>query len=265
MAASFWDSHCSKLLISKQRLEASHAEDKLLGLTAEHIEQLNAYFAASISELAKYCKLRQRVAATAIIYFKRVYLCNNFCRLDPRLVHVACLYLACKSEESLLAAKHLVACAKKQRSAWLYDVKDLLDMEMVLLEDLDFNLVVFSPYVDLLQFLTDARADTTCAQHAWGVLNDSLRSDVHLLHPPHIVALACLSVAAAAAKQPLGPWLQGLNVDLAHVSAVASEVAGVYRKHRMLISTEECSRLLDLLQSQRWDPTAVAMPFDKRR
>lgn len=72
-----------------------------------------------------------RVAATAVVYFRRVYLCNNFCRLDPRLVHVACLYLACKAEESQLAAKHLVVCAKKQRPNWNYDVKDLLDMEMV--------------------------------------------------------------------------------------------------------------------------------------
>lgn len=73
----------------------------------------------------------RRVAASAMIYFRRTYLCNNFCRMDPRLVYVACLYLACKAEESLLAAKHLAMCAKSLRPKWTYDVKDLLDMEMV--------------------------------------------------------------------------------------------------------------------------------------
>jgi cyclin C len=73
----------------------------------------------------------RRVAASAMIYFRRTYLSNNFCRMDPRLVYVACLYLACKAEESLLAAKHLVVHAKTLRPKWTYDVKDLLDMEMV--------------------------------------------------------------------------------------------------------------------------------------
>lgn len=65
-----------------------------------------------------------------MVYFRRTYLCNNFCRMDPRLVYVASLYLACKAEESLVQAKHLVGHAKSYRK-WPYDVKDLLDMEMV--------------------------------------------------------------------------------------------------------------------------------------
>ncbi|KXZ56547.1 CYCC1 protein [Gonium pectorale] len=172
---------------------------------------------AGIAELAKQLKLRQRVAASAMVYFRRTYLCNDFCRMDPRLVYVACLYLACKAEESLLAAKHLVVHAKTLRPKWAFDVKDLLDMEMVLLEDLDFNLIVFSPYRDLATFLADAGLEQSCAQRAWGALNDSYRTDVHLLHPPHIVALGCLCLAASSDGVELGSWLQRLNVELGQV------------------------------------------------
>ncbi|KAG2500086.1 hypothetical protein HYH03_002363 [Edaphochlamys debaryana] len=255
MAASYWDSHCSRNLVSKEQLECSHAEDRLLGLTREHIQQLNVYFCASIAELAKQLKLRQRVAATAMIYFRRAYLCNNFCRLDPRLVYVACLYLACKAEESLLAAKHLVVHAKNLRPKWTYDVKDLLDMEMVLLEDLDFNLIVFSPYRELARLLSDAGVEQACAQRAWGALNDSYRSDVNLLYPPHIVALGCLCLAAGSCGVDLTAWLQRLNVDLGQVAAVVAELTALYPQNSAGMGADECHRLLDLVGT-RWDSSA---------
>ncbi|GLI69151.1 hypothetical protein VaNZ11_013708 [Volvox africanus] len=264
MAASYWDSHCSRNLVSKDQLDFSHAEDRLLGLTREHIQQLNVYFCASIAELAKQLKLRQRVAASAMIYFRRAYLCNNFCRMDPRLVYVACLYLACKAEESLLAAKHLAVHAKTLRPKWSYDVKDLLDMEMVLLEDLDFNLIVFSPYRDMGAFLADAGVDTACGQRAWGALNDSYRSDVNLLYPPHVVALGCLCLAASASGVDLSQWLQRLDVDLNQVAAVVAELSSLYMQHTYVISTDECHRLLDLV-CQRFESSSVGPGSDRRR
>ena len=74
-----------------------------------------------------------RVAATASVYFRRFYLTNCFCLTDPRLVFVGCVYLASKAEESVLPAKHLVAFVRRQRPGWSYEMKHLLDMEMVLM------------------------------------------------------------------------------------------------------------------------------------
>ncbi len=73
----------------------------------------------------------RRVAATASVYFRRFYLNNCFCHMDPRLVFVGCVYLASKAEESVLPAKHLAAFVKKYRQGWNYDMKNLLDIEMV--------------------------------------------------------------------------------------------------------------------------------------
>ncbi len=49
------------------------------------------------------------------------------------LLCVGCLYLASKAEESLLGAKHFVFTAQRKwgKAAWPYDVKHVLDAEMV--------------------------------------------------------------------------------------------------------------------------------------
>lgn len=72
-----------------------------------------------------------RVAATAVVYFRRVYAVTSFSRHDPRLVAPGCLYLASKAEESVIAGKVLLASMKRLRPAWSFELKHLLDVEMV--------------------------------------------------------------------------------------------------------------------------------------
>ncbi|KAK8469308.1 hypothetical protein PHAVU_005G045433 [Phaseolus vulgaris] len=67
---------------------------------------------------------------------------------DPRLVAPTCLYLASKAEESTVQARLLVFYIKelyadeKNR----YEMKDILEMEMKILEALNYYLVVYHPY-----------------------------------------------------------------------------------------------------------------------
>lgn len=71
------------------------------------------------------------MASSASIYFRKFYLKNCFCEVDPRLVFVGCLYLASKTEESVVAAKTLAVYVRKNRPTWSYDLKHILDIEMV--------------------------------------------------------------------------------------------------------------------------------------
>lgn len=48
-----------------------------------------------------------RAVSTATVYFRRFYLNNTFLEYDPCCVAPACLYLACKAEESQVQAKLL--------------------------------------------------------------------------------------------------------------------------------------------------------------
>lgn len=90
------------------------------------------------------------------------------------------------------------------------------------MEDLDFNLIVFNPYRPLAMMLRDIMAQqqgtpAELSQKAWSVLNDSYRCEVNLEHPPHVVALGSLMVAAATMNHDLTEWLAKLNVDMALV------------------------------------------------
>ena len=53
------------------------------------------------------------MACTATVYLKRTFVRHSFVELDPRPLAPACLYLACKAEESQVQAKLIVAYAKQ--------------------------------------------------------------------------------------------------------------------------------------------------------
>lgn len=52
----------------------------------EEINSIKIIYSQTITTLAKNSKLRQRVAATAIVYFKRFFLRNAIRDHDPRLI-----------------------------------------------------------------------------------------------------------------------------------------------------------------------------------
>lgn len=249
MAANFWESTHSKWLISKQRLNDIQPEDRSRGLIEDQVQQLRIFFTQSIFDLARTSKIRQRVAATAVVYFRRFYLRNSFCQFDPFLVAPGCLYLACKAEESILGARHLVAYMKKVRPSWAYEMKHLLDIEMVILEELDLNLVVFSPYHALVKFLQADAMLADLGQNAWATLNDLYRTDLSLVYPPHLLALGCLYLASIICSREIGLWLENLNVDLNQVYDITMEMLRLYEKYRVPISQEECNRLLSSLRA----------------
>ena len=65
-----------------------------------------------MSKLGNKLGMRQRVIATATIFFRRFYLKNSYCETDPYLVLTACCYVAAKAEESPVHIKTVIAEAK---------------------------------------------------------------------------------------------------------------------------------------------------------
>ena len=61
-----------------------------------------------LSKLGNKLNLRQRVIATATIFFRRFYLKNSYCDTDPYLVLAACCYVASKAEEFPVQIKTIV-------------------------------------------------------------------------------------------------------------------------------------------------------------
>lgn len=62
----------------------------------EEVNSIKVIYSQTIGTLAKNSKLRQRVAATAIVYFKRFFLRNAIRDHDPRLIAPVAL-VSCSS------------------------------------------------------------------------------------------------------------------------------------------------------------------------
>ncbi|PKU84674.1 Cyclin-C1-1 [Dendrobium catenatum] len=187
-----------------------------------------------IWKLAQHVKVRQRVIATAVTYFRRVYTRKSLTEYDPRLVTTTCLYLASKAEESTVQARLLVFYIKKICTDEKYrcEIKDILEMEMKLLEALDYYLVVFHPYRPLLQLLQDAGM-TDLTHISWGLVNDTYKMDLILIHPPYMIALACIYIASVLKDKETTAWFEELRVDMNVVKNIAIEILDFYDFYRV--------------------------------
>ena len=80
------------------------------------------------------------------------------------------------------------------------------------------------------------------------VLNDSYRTDVSLVHPPYVVAIGCMAIAAALTDRNVQPWLEGLACDLneARACLLLAEESLTSASRRMLGTTGRCASMLQL-------------------
>ncbi|XP_040994789.1 cyclin-C1-2-like isoform X4 [Juglans microcarpa x Juglans regia] len=174
---------------------------------------------------------------------RRVYTRKSMNEYDPRLVAPTCLYLASKAEESTLQARLLVFVLKKLYSDEKYrydryEIKDILEMEMKILEALNCYLVVFHPYRALSQLLQDAGLnDISMTQLTWGLVNDTYKTDLVLIHAPHLIALACIYIASVLREKDTTAWFEELRIDMNAVKNISMEILDFYENHRMI--TEE--------------------------
>lgn len=229
MAANFWTSSHCKQLKDPEEVDVVPQLDRERGLTLDEFKLIKFHMTLYICRLAQQVKVRQRVVATAVTYFRRVYLRKSMTEYDPRLVAPTCLYLAAKAEESTVQARLLVFYIKKICSdeRHRYEIKDILEMEMKLLEALDYYLVVYHPYRALVQLLQDAGM-TDLTPLAWSIVNDTYKMDLILIHPPYMVALACVYIATVLKDKETTTWFEELRVDMNIVKNIAMEILDFY-------------------------------------
>ncbi|KAH9990239.1 cyclin-like protein [Russula compacta] len=232
MATDFWaSSHNKRWIVDRATLRQARSEDLLYVDvdSPEHIDFLNIYFANLIAMLGKRLTLRQRVIATATVFFRRFYVKNLYCETDPFLVIAACCYVAAKAEESPVHIKNVVSESRLMFAEEGYGVKNfpsdnskLAEMEFYLVSDLECDLVVFHPYRTLLTLCGREAAHSVVSeagevgvgidsgprywgsgegrleleegplQTAWFIINDTYRSELCLLYPPHMIAIAAI-------------------------------------------------------------------------
>ncbi|TNY17733.1 cyclin-like protein [Rhodotorula diobovata] len=234
MSANFYlSSHANQHLHPRAALVTARLEDYRLA-NEQELGWIEIWSASAMQKICKRLGLRQQVLATAIVFFRRFYLRNSYCETDPALVAAACCYVAAKAEETPVHVKSAVGEAKVVFNdmglhGFTSENHRLAEMEFYLLEELDFHLVVFHPYRALVQLCgrdggataggEEGKAsrkgmlemDDTALQMAWFIINDTFRSSLCLVHPPHLIAVAAVYLAfalhppASAAAQILPP------------------------------------------------------------
>ncbi|KAK7807725.1 hypothetical protein U0070_009306 [Myodes glareolus] len=75
-----------------------------------------------------------------------------------------------------------------------YRMNHILECEFYLLELMDCCLIVYHPYRPLLQYVQDMGQEDVLLPLAWRIVNDTYRTDLCLLYPPFMIALACLHI-----------------------------------------------------------------------
>ncbi|GLI67666.1 hypothetical protein VaNZ11_011827 [Volvox africanus] len=111
------------------------------------------YYQQIIQEKCREMRMPMKVMATAIQYHKRFFLRHTSMEFDPGRVMITAIFMATKVEERYTRAADIAAA---------FDVSEdlVVKQEVALLEGLNFDLVVHSPYRALhgmVQELKDAR------------------------------------------------------------------------------------------------------------
>ena len=130
--------------------------------------------------------------------------------INVYLLVTTCLYAACKIEE---CPQHIRLITSEARNLWPeyipQDVTKLAEFEFYLIEEMDLFLILHHPYRSLLQirdYLNENFAlygfslSDDELQNSWSLINDSYITDLHLLLPPHIIAIATIYITIVLKK-----------------------------------------------------------------
>ena len=142
-----------------------------------------------IDQLAVRLKQRRKIAATATVYFYRVF--KKISASDYYLVCCTCLFLASKVEECPANLKTMLIEASCLKIDLVAEISDVIDTESLLLQELEFSLIVFHPYPLLSRYLKDM-GQLEILDLAWNVMNDLYKSSVILQYSPHSLALGVI-------------------------------------------------------------------------
>ncbi|XP_031092993.1 cyclin-H1-1 [Ipomoea triloba] len=165
-------------------------------LKVEEEQLLRAFYEFKIQDVCDAFKFPRKIQATALIYFKRFYLQWSVMEHHPKNIMLTCIYIACKAEENHVSAEELGKGIEQ-------DHQVILNNELLVLQSLDFDLIVFAPYRAVEGFVNDIedfcgaegeQLDTLkkLLERAKIEADRAMLTDATLLFPPGQLALTAL-------------------------------------------------------------------------
>ncbi|GAU97013.1 hypothetical protein RvY_08376-2 [Ramazzottius varieornatus] len=273
MAGNFWlSSHCQQWLFDRQDLQRDRQIDYAV-LTEDEYQKILIFYAGVIQAIGEQLKIKQQVVATATVYFRRFYTRNSLKSIDPLLLAPTCLYLASKVEEFgvISNSRFSTVCQNIVKNKYgfafqqefPYKINNIFECEFYLLEMMDCCLIVFHPYRPLVQYCQDLGASLdkkepaqmdAILQMAWKTVNDTLRTDLSLLYPPYLIALACLQIACLTLQKDFKQWFAELNIDLEKMMEIVKVILNLYDSWKTFDERKEIPALLAKIPKPKSPP-----------
>lgn len=224
--------------------------------------KLMIFFSNFIQTLGEQLRLRQQVIASATIYFRRFYSKYSLKCIDPFLLAPTCLFLATKVEEFGLQSQQRFSSSTasliKSKYSYLYNheypykIQHIWECEFFLLEVMDCCLILYHPYRPLIQYVSDlCPDDTQLLQVAWRVVNDTLRTDVCLMYPPSLIALACLHVACVVQRKDAKQWFSELNIEMEKIFEITRHILYLYDIYKTYDEKEQIKDIMSRVPKPR--------------
>ena len=181
---------------------------------------MRIYIHQMIARLGRRLSLRQTVLSTAEVYISRFLTRVSLLEVNLYMLIAAAVYLACKICES---PQHIRTVSSEARNCWpefiTVDFTKLAELEFYLIEEMECYMIIHHPYTSLMQLVevlgqsenstvesssniphnrsrceSEFKIGLTSSEieNAWQIINDSYMTDLPLLYPPHIIAIAAL-------------------------------------------------------------------------
>lgn len=185
-------------------------------LTVDDETALRAWYELQIIALIRgTIKRPDKVAATAVILFKRFFLSHSLLEFNPAVVAACCMFVASKVEDEFISATDLGRAFEPEdveRAAVVE--KDLKDFELTLLAGVNYDLRIVPPHRPL----------RSVNPKAIDFADALLLTDAPLLYSPAVCALA----AAIAANTSIAQLRDKFGIDDASLKE-ASDLAATIR------------------------------------
>jgi len=201
----------------RQISERSQDAASLNFLSKEEEQDVQEYFQIKLVEFcAKFQPpMPKSVMGTSVHYFKRFYLYNSVMDYHPKEILVTAVYLATKVEEFNVSISQFVANIQGNQER---ATKIILNNELLLLQELHFNLTIHNPFRAMEGLLIDIK--TRCGDMIESV--DALRPEIDkfldqvyltnaiLIYAPAQIALASIIHSASKQKKNLDNYVTQL-------------------------------------------------------
>ncbi|XP_075871255.1 cyclin-H [Nelusetta ayraudi] len=155
------------------------------------------------------------VVGTALMYFRRFYLNNSVMEYHPRIIMLTCAYLSCKVDEFNVSSTQFVGNLVQESPVGQERVAEqILEYELLLIQQLNFHLVVHNPYRPMEGLLIDLKTrfptmenPESLRKSADDFMTQASLTDAGLLFPPSQIALTAILNSASRASLSMESYL----------------------------------------------------------